>query len=187
MSGAAAFGQLVLSTAFVLSIVAKLRDFPAFRAHVSATLPALGRLAPWTAACCVASEAGITVALFAVRPPWVGPALACILITAFTGYLLHLVTSGGGASCGCAGADDIPASWVHVLRNAALFTTAAVLVLLTVPGGGGTVAAHPAALAVYAVVAAPAAAAGALLLHLPDVIALFRPPTDTRQPSKGPL
>ncbi|PKT70487.1 hypothetical protein CW362_24350 [Streptomyces populi] len=163
-----AFGQLCLITVFAWSSGQKAHGFRVFRAHVSATVPRLGRLSSGTLATAVLlMELGVAASL-AVRPlERAGLAAALLLLAAFTVYLLNLARTRPDASCGCAGASGTSVSGVHLLRNT-------LLLALTAGTWWATVSTSGPRLSHYALTAAPAAVVGVTLLHLAELVSLLR-------------
>ncbi|MGW1717676.1 MauE/DoxX family redox-associated membrane protein [Streptomyces sp. NPDC002156] len=167
MQAVAAFGQLCLVTVFIWSGVQKARDLRAFRRHLTATVPRLGRFSGALAAAVPAVEWS-AAGLLLLRPSeWAGYFVAAVLLGVFTLYLIGLLRSNPAASCGCAGADDTPVSGAHVVRNLLL------LVICALTWWAAARSAGP-GLSEYAVVVAPAAVFGVTLLHLGELASLFR-------------
>lgn len=164
-----AFGQLCLVTVFVWSGLLKARDLPAFSRHVGATIPWLsGGFAAVAAAAVPAVEVGAAGLLLMRQSAWIGCAVATFLLVAFTGYLVSLLLTRPDASCGCTGANDIPVSGAHIVRNVLLLGLSVLTWWATMRASGPD-------LTTYAVTAAPAVVVGVAVLHFGELASLFRP------------
>ncbi|MFE4698585.1 MauE/DoxX family redox-associated membrane protein [Streptomyces sp. NPDC056738] len=163
-----AFGRLCLITVFAWSGGQKALGFRAFRGHLSATVPRLGRLSSGMLATAVPlMELGVATSLGLPRLVSAGLSAALLLLAAFTVYLLSLVRTRPDASCGCAGASRTPVSGAHLLRNA-------LLLALTAGTWWATVSTSAPSRSSYVLVAAPAAVTGITLLYLAELVPLLR-------------
>lgn len=166
MSTIVIFCQILMATVYLLSAVLKWHDFAAFRAHVISTLPGINSYANYLAVSVVVSEIGTAVALLVIRPAWIGLSLSVLLLGAFTSYLVVLLRTRRGTSCGCVGDGGGPVSGVHVIRNVLLVTVSGTGLLLAVDMGGTSAVA-------YFFCLGPAAIAGVLLFYLDEVLSFF--------------
>lgn len=168
MQAVEAFGQLCLITVFAWSGGQKVHGFRAFRVHVAATVPRVGRLSSGVLAAAVPLMELAVVASVVVRPlERVGLAVAFLLLAAFTVYLFSLLRTRPDVSCGCVGASDTPVSGAHLLRNVLLLVLAAGTWWAAASTSG------PSAFD-YALAAAPAAVTGITLLYLAELVSLLR-------------
>ncbi|WP_412104183.1 MauE/DoxX family redox-associated membrane protein [Streptomyces europaeiscabiei] len=167
MGVAEAFGKMCLIAVFTGSGFLKIHGFRAFRRHVSATAPWVGRLSGLLAFAVPVAEFCVAGFLLVRPQEWVGFAVAAFLLTAFTAYLLVLLLSESPASCGCVGSDDVPVSGAHIVRNILLLAVCAATWWASV------YSADP-KLIHYVLVAAPAVVMGIAMLYLGELVSLFR-------------
>ncbi|MYT36586.1 hypothetical protein GTY66_11050 [Streptomyces sp. SID8356] len=167
MSTMVIFCQILMATVYLLSAILKLRELSAFRAHLISTMPGVRPFASFLAAGVVATEIGTALALMVIRPAWIGFSLSVLLLAGFTLYLVAMLRTRRGASCGCVGDGGGPISGVHVTRN---------ILLVMVSGAGALLATgmgDTPAFAFYFSLG-PAVIAGALLLYLDEIVSFFK-------------
>ncbi|MFJ3880855.1 MauE/DoxX family redox-associated membrane protein [Streptomyces sp. NPDC090077] len=160
------FFFMVLAAAAIL----KMRDFRTFEQHLAGTLPRLVSGVPFAAQGVIALESAGALSMLLPAPAVrYGFALILALCAGFAAYVVLLVREGAGASCGCMGESDVPASPLHVLRNCALVVIAGAATAGSWIAGPGMSewAAH------HVIAAAPAMAAAAVVTFFDDLIALF--------------
>ncbi|MFD7029006.1 MauE/DoxX family redox-associated membrane protein [Streptomyces sp. NPDC059917] len=166
-------GRVLFFAVFALSTALKVRNFASFRRHVATTLTGAG---PWASVAARGAVGAEVVAFCSMLLPgslvWCGFLWVAALLSAFTAYLIALLRSGRGSSCGCMGEPDRPASWPHVVRNSLLTLVAAGLLTCLLTGGEGTGARAEELLAG----ALPALAAAALVVWFDDVLTFFHAP-----------
>jgi hypothetical protein len=127
---------LAASILLVAGGVAKLRHpSPAVNALRDAGLPARRQAVRLLAA----SEVIVGSAAVAAPRPWIALGVGLFYLC-FTAFVVRLLASGArGLSCGCAGEQEIPPSWLHVVLNA-FAATSAVAVALNHEGVTGAIA-----------------------------------------------
>jgi hypothetical protein len=123
------------------------------------------------------AEVVVGVWFLAAPSPWTGAGLA-VMYLAFAGFIgFLLIARPGTASCGCAGAGDVPPSAIHVLLNA-LAAAAAVGAALDPPASlVGTLSSLGAASVPFAIGLVTAAYLAAVAVtDLPPALAAYRRP-----------
>ncbi|MFF0312045.1 MauE/DoxX family redox-associated membrane protein [Streptosporangium sp. NPDC004379] len=166
------FLRLSLTSVFVLAVVAKLRDLPAF---VKATgdlsgLPA--RAARPAAVAVVAAEgaAAFMTGAGGAALRW-GLLLAAVLLLVFSAQLTRALLRGRRISCNCFGRGTQPISALDLIRNAGLITCACAALLLQASAPRQGVLQADA----LALVTVMAALSVTVWLRLPDVSLILRP------------
>ncbi|WP_282701831.1 MauE/DoxX family redox-associated membrane protein [Streptomyces sp. CC219B] len=180
MQAVEAFGRLCLVAVFVWSAGLKLRSLSRFRDSLAGVFTASGRWVPALAigvpvtelltAACLLPELSAGLPGWTDWLEWAGFAGAAVLLTAFTGYLTALLRFRPDAGCGCAGAEDIPVSGVHVTRNLFLLSICLATWMVTVADSARPSVVH------YVVATPPAVTVGLLLLYMADLFSLLRTP-----------
>ncbi|GGS25243.1 hypothetical protein GCM10010284_67700 [Streptomyces rubiginosohelvolus] len=102
-----------------------------------------------------------------IRPAWIGFSLSILLLVGFTSYLVAMLRTRRGTSCGCVGDGGGPISGVHVTRNILLGVISGAGVLLATDVGGTPAFAYYFSLG-------PAVIVGALLLYLDEIVSFFK-------------
>ncbi|TDE58166.1 hypothetical protein E1295_06025 [Nonomuraea mesophila] len=166
------FFRLSLALVFVLAVVAKLRDLPAFTKATAdlSGLPARAARPAATAVVLAEATAAVSIAAGGAALTW-GLALAAGLLLLFSAQLTLALLRGRSVSCNCFGRSTQPISALDLLRNAGLIACACAALVLQLLTSHQSVVRTDA----LALVAVMALLFVTVWLRLPDVSLILRP------------
>ncbi|GAA0369601.1 hypothetical protein NE235_20065 [Actinoallomurus spadix] len=149
---------------FVVSAVAKLRDFDGFARSVPDLVPARPDRARLLAIAVTVLEASVPPLLITPATAPYGFGIAAVLLAAFTVAIAAAIRRGRRATCRCFGPSRVPLGPRHLVRNGALLGCA--MLGAVSPGGlppaGG-----------IAVAAAAGLVGAVLIVSFEDIVDLF--------------